>query len=55
MLNIKNNNENHGEKVGTILVSIYKNAETGFSAFDINADTDVEHFSYVIEDTMKKF
>lgn len=49
------NNENHGDKIGSILVSIYKNTETGFSAFDINADKNVEHFSYAIEDTMKKF
>ena len=55
MLNITNNNENCGEKIGTISVSIYKNTETGFSAFNINADDDVEHFSYAIEDTMKKF
>lgn len=54
MLNITNN-ENHAEKIGTISVSIYKNTETGFSAFDINADEDVVHFSYAIEDTMKKF
>lgn len=54
MLHVKNH-ENHGEKIGTISVSIYKNAETGLSAFNINADEDVEHFSYVIEDTMKKF
>lgn len=54
MLNITNN-ENCGEKVGTISVSIYKNAKTGFSAFNINADEDVELFSYAIEDTMKKF
>lgn len=54
MLNITNN-ENHGEKVGTILVSIYRNVETGFSAFDIDADEDLEQFSYAIEDTMKKF
>ena len=32
-----------------------KNAQTGFSAFNINADEDVVHFSYAIEDTMKKF
>lgn len=54
MLNITNN-ENHGEKIGTISVSIFKDVETGFSAFNIDADEDVEHFSYVIEDTMKKF
>lgn len=54
MLNIVNN-EGHGEKIGTILVSIYKDSKTGFSAFDIDADEDVEHFSYAIEDTMKKF
>lgn len=55
MLNITNTNENHGEKIGTISVSIYKNSRTGFSAFNINADEDVEYFSYAIEDTMKKF
>lgn len=54
MLNITNH-ENHSKKVGTISVSIYKDIETGFAAFSINADEDVEHFSYVIEDTMKKF
>ncbi len=54
MLNITNC-KNHGEKIGTISVSIFKNTETGLSAFSINADEDVEHFSYVIEDTMKKF
>lgn len=55
MLSITNNHENPGEKIGTISVSIYKNFETGFSAFNINADEDVEYFSYAIEDTMKKF
>ncbi len=55
MLNITNNHENNVEKIGTILISIYRNAETGFSAFNINADEDVEYFSYAIEDTMKKF
>lgn len=55
MLNITNNHENCGDKIGTISVSIYKNAQTGFSAFNINADEDVVHFSYAIEDTMKKF
>lgn len=55
MLNITNNHENHGEKIGTISVSIYKNIETGFSAFNIDADENVEHFSYAIEDIMKKF
>lgn len=54
MLNIINN-KSCSEKVGTISISIYKNTETGLSAFDINADEDVEHFSYAIEDTMKKF
>lgn len=54
MLNITNN-ENHNEKIGTISVSIYKNAQTGFAAFSINSDEEVECFSYAIEDTMKKF
>ncbi len=54
MLNIINN-KSCSEKVGTISISIYKDAQTGFSAFDINADEDVEYFTYAIEDTMKKF
>ncbi|MCI8362259.1 MAG: hypothetical protein HFJ41_03875 [Clostridia bacterium] len=54
MLNITNN-ENYGEKIGTISVSIFKDIETGFAAFSINTDEDVEHFSYAIEDIMKKF
>lgn len=54
MLNITNN-ENHANKIGTISISIYKDSSTGLSAFSINSDEDVEHFSYAIEDTMKKF
>jgi len=54
MLNITDN-ENSDNKIGTISVSIYKNAQTGFAAFSINSDEDVELFSYAIEDTMKKF
>jgi len=54
MLNITNN-ENYGEKIGTISVSIFKDAQTGLSAFSINSDEEVECFSYAIEDTMKKF
>ncbi len=53
MLNITNHEI--GEKIGTISVSIFKDKNTGLSAFNINADEDVEYFSYVIEDTMKKF
>jgi hypothetical protein len=54
MLNITNK-KIYGQKIGTISISIYKDTETGFSAFNINADEDVECFSYAIEDTMKKF
>ncbi len=54
MLHITNC-EKLGKEIGTISVSIYKDAKTGLSAFNINADEDVELFSYAIEDTMKKF
>lgn len=54
MLHITNH-ENCTNKIGTISVSIYRNDETGLSAFNINADEEVELFSYAIEDTMKKF
>lgn len=54
MLNITNH-EKVGQEIGTISICIYKDIESGLSAFDINADEDVELFTYVIEDTMKKF
>lgn len=50
-----NNHEKIGQKLGTISVSIYKDDKSGLSAFSINSDEDVEHFSYPIEDIMKKF
>lgn len=54
MLNITNH-EQVGQEVGTISISIYKDTQSGLSAFSINSDEDVECFSYAIEDTMKKF
>lgn len=54
MLNITNH-EKVGQEVGTISICIYKDNESGLSAFDINADQDVELFAYALEDTMKKF
>ena len=49
------NDEKVGQELGTISISIYKDNESGLSAFGINADEDVELFSYAIVDTMKKF
>lgn len=54
MLHIENH-EKVGQEIGTISISIYKDIDSGLSAFDINADEDVEVFSYAIEDIMKKF
>lgn len=54
MLNIKNC-ENVGKEIGTISVYIYKDKETGLSAFYINADDNVVQFSYAIEDILKMF
>lgn len=48
-------NEKVGQELGTISIAIYKDNESGLSAFSINSDKDVECFSYAIEDTMKKF
>lgn len=49
------NDKKVGQELGTISVSIYKDKNSGLSAFSINSDEDVECFSYAIEDTMKKF
>lgn len=54
MQNMKYLNDRSVEKLGTISISIFKNNRTGLSAFSIT-DESVEHFSYPIEDTMKKF
>lgn len=53
MLNISNSKDM--SEVGTISVSIFKDENTGFSAFNINSDDSVLQFSYAIEDTLKKF
>lgn len=52
MLNITDC-EKIGNEIGTISVSIYKDKSTGLSAFNINADENVVHVSYVIEDILK--
>ena len=54
MLNITNC-QNIKKEIGTIYISIFKDAQNGLSVFNIDADENVIHFSYAIEDTMKKF
>ncbi len=55
-MNNINNKKSDVEKVGTISVSIYKNKNTGFSAYSIDADNDdVIQVSYMIEDTLKMY
>lgn len=49
------NNMNYKE-IGTVSVSMYKNAQTGKSFFQINADNeDVLQLSYIIEDTLYNY
>ena len=49
-------NELIGEKVGTVLVSMYKDKTTNKSFFSIEADNeDMLQVSYVIEDTLYYF
>ena len=45
-----------GEKVGTVLVSLYKDRKTGLPFFYVQPENeDVLQVSYIIEDTLYKF
>ena len=51
-----NNKKSDAEKIGTVSVSVFKNKNTGFSSFSVNAENDdVLQVSYVIEDTLKMY
>lgn len=49
-------NELVGEKVGSVLVSMYKDKTTGLPFFYINSDNeDLLQVSYIIEDALYNF
>lgn len=51
-----NNNNIIGEKIGTVLVSMYKDNSTGLPFFHIqSSNEDVLQISYIIEDTLYDF
>ncbi len=45
-----------GEKIGTVLVSMYKDKNTGLPFFNIQSENDdVLQVSYIIEDSLYNF
>lgn len=45
-----------GEKIGTVCISVYRDAETGLPFFYVKSDNDnVIQISYVIEDMLHKY
>lgn len=41
-------------KIGTIIVSVFKSDDKNTTSFDVKSDNDdVEQISYIIEDTLK--